>query len=117
LKDAQAALKPKAAMKLIPLEDLLRSNGDAFLLTQPGQTAERSKASYLTSWAVAFHLMLERRLIGTQAFDLPHGLEIRHRPEDRVREARRQRPDCLRGGVQGISDVATARWQRSEMKP
>ncbi len=53
---------------LLPLTDLLKSGPKQFLVAHSaGQQA--SDRHYLASWALAFHLTFERRLLGTRRFD------------------------------------------------
>jgi hypothetical protein len=58
----------KKAEGLLPLADLLRTGRDAFLTVHQNQKADADR-TYLTSWIVGFHLMFERRVLGTQAFE------------------------------------------------
>jgi hypothetical protein len=59
---------------LVPLTDLLRSKPNKFVV-QHASDQETSDRYYLTSWAVAFYLTFDRRLLGTRAMnDYVHGL-------------------------------------------
>jgi hypothetical protein len=62
---AQAAL---GRGDLVPIADLLKSGPKQFVVLHASdqQTSDRY---YLTSWAVAFYLTFERRLLGTKAMD------------------------------------------------
>jgi hypothetical protein len=60
-------VKRKNGESLVPLGDLLVTGKDAFLASHTDQKAAADRA-YLTSWALAYHLTFERRLIGTEAF-------------------------------------------------
>jgi hypothetical protein len=60
-------VKRKNGESLVPLGDLLVTGKDAFLASHTDQKAAADRA-YLTSWALAYHLTFERRLIGTGAF-------------------------------------------------
>jgi hypothetical protein len=60
-------LKRKNGDSLVPLSDLLVTGKDAFLASHADQKAAADRA-YLTSWALAYYLTFERRLIGTPAF-------------------------------------------------
>jgi hypothetical protein len=53
---------------LVPLSDLLRSRPGQFVV-QHASDQQTSDRYYLTSWAVAFYLTFERRLLGTRAMD------------------------------------------------
>jgi hypothetical protein len=53
---------------LVPAAGLLRSERAAFLAEHTEGRAASDRA-YLTSWAVAFYLTFERRLVGTTQFD------------------------------------------------
>jgi hypothetical protein len=53
---------------LLPLADLLRSRADQFLVAHDGDKRV-SDRSYLASWALAFYLTFDRKLIGTPALD------------------------------------------------
>lgn len=53
---------------LVPVADLLRSGREAFL-AEHTQGRAASDRAYLTSWAVAFYLTFERRLVRTGGFD------------------------------------------------
>jgi hypothetical protein len=57
-----------AKSELVPLAELLRSGPKQFMLTHVGDK-QVSDRHYLTSWALAFHLAFERRLLGTEALD------------------------------------------------
>jgi len=63
LKNAQEAARDG---KMVPLTDLLRSGPQQFVVShiQDRRVADRH---YLTSWAVAYYLTFERRLLGTRA--------------------------------------------------
>jgi hypothetical protein len=65
LNTAQMALRTK---ELAPLNELLVSGKDQFIVRHATdkQTSDRY---YLTSWAVAFYIAFERRLLGTKAMD------------------------------------------------
>jgi len=68
LKRVQDWLAGKNAPGLVPLADLLKAGRETFLTAHANQQASADR-TYLTCWALAFHLMFERRLIGTAAFD------------------------------------------------
>jgi hypothetical protein len=61
-------LKGKNGGSLVSLSDLLVIGKDAFLTSHADQKAAADRA-YLTSWALAYYLTFERRLIGTDAFN------------------------------------------------
>jgi hypothetical protein len=65
LTQAQAAL---ARGELVPLRELLRSGPGQFVV-QHASEQRNSDRYYLTSWAVAFYLTFDRRLLGTRAMD------------------------------------------------
>jgi hypothetical protein len=52
---------------LLPLSDLLLTNKEAFLAFHADQKAATDRA-YLTSWALAYYLTFDRRVIGTAEF-------------------------------------------------
>ena len=54
--------------RLVPVSDLLMTGKDAFLAFHVDQKAATDRA-YLSSWALAYYLTFERRLIGTPAFE------------------------------------------------
>jgi hypothetical protein len=60
-------LKGKNGESLVSLSDLLVSGKDAFLASHTDQKAAADRA-YLTSWALAYYLTFERRVIGTAEF-------------------------------------------------
>jgi hypothetical protein len=60
-------LRGKNGQALVPLADLLTTGKDAFLASHADQKAAADRA-YLTSWALAYHLTFDRRVIGTAAF-------------------------------------------------
>ena len=64
---AQARLRGKGGEPLVPLSDLLVTGKDAFIASHTDQKATAGRA-YLTSWALAYYLTFERRLIGTDPF-------------------------------------------------
>ncbi len=66
LEQAQGWLKGKNGGPLVRLSDLLVSGKDAFLASHSDQRGVAERA-YLTSWALAYYLTFERRLIGTPA--------------------------------------------------
>jgi hypothetical protein len=53
---------------LLPLKDLLRSENKHFLVAHGGDRQAPDRY-YLASWALAFHLTFERKLLGTRALD------------------------------------------------
>jgi hypothetical protein len=62
---AQELLKGKGG--LVPVADLLRAGRDEFLAAHADQRAAADR-TYLTSWAAAFDLAFDRRLVGTAPF-------------------------------------------------
>jgi hypothetical protein len=65
--------------QLVPLSKLLRS-GSADYLAAHAADREASGMTYLTAWALAFHLTFERNLLGTEFLDryfaaLAHGAD------------------------------------------
>jgi hypothetical protein len=65
LQAVRAALKGK---KLLPLADLLRSTPRDFLVEHK-QDKQVSDRYYLASWALAFHLLFEKRVLETKKLD------------------------------------------------
>jgi hypothetical protein len=65
LKATWAAIKDK---KLLPLSDLLRSAPRDFLV-EHARDQQVSNRHYLASWALAFHLTFQMRLVGTKKLD------------------------------------------------
>jgi hypothetical protein len=65
LKATWAAIKEK---KLLPLADLLRSAPRDFLV-EHARDQQVSNRHYLASWALAFHLTFQMRLVGTKKLD------------------------------------------------
>lgn len=61
------ALKGKNGAALVPLTDLLVAGKDSFLAHHADQTPAADRA-YLTSWALAYYLTFDRRVVGTPAF-------------------------------------------------
>jgi hypothetical protein len=53
---------------LMPLTDLLRAKPEQFLVAHASDK-QASDRCYLASWALAFHLTFEKRLLGTKALD------------------------------------------------
>lgn len=64
---AKGWLKGKPGGPLVPLGDLLVTGRDTFLASHADQAAASNRA-YLTSWALAYYLTFDRRLVGTDAF-------------------------------------------------
>lgn len=60
-------VKGRAKERLVPLADLLVTGKDAFLAVHADQRAAADRA-YLTSWALAYYLTFERRMVGTREF-------------------------------------------------
>jgi hypothetical protein len=60
-------LRGKNGQTLLPLGDLLTTGSDTFLAWHADQKAAADRA-YLTSWALAYYLTFDRRLIGSTAF-------------------------------------------------
>ena len=54
--------------ELIPLADLLMSGTKQFIVAHANEN-QASDRSYLNSWALAFYLTFDRRLLGTQTLD------------------------------------------------
>jgi hypothetical protein len=52
---------------LVPLSELLLAGQESFLAQHADEAAAANRA-YLTSWALAYYLAFERRIIGTEAF-------------------------------------------------
>ncbi len=67
LNRAKDWVKRKNGGSLVPLSDLLVIGKDAFLTSHADQKAAADRA-YLTSWALAYYLTFDRRVIGTEAF-------------------------------------------------
>lgn len=67
LQRAKDWLKGKNGGALVPLADLLVVGRDAFLASHADQKAASDRA-YLSSWALAYYLTFDRRLIGTAEF-------------------------------------------------
>jgi hypothetical protein len=65
---AQDWVKGKKGAGLLPLADLLATGKEAFLTSHADQKTAADRA-YLTSWALAYYLTFERRLIGTAEFN------------------------------------------------
>jgi hypothetical protein len=55
------------ANRLVPLDELLTTGKDAFLAFHAKEKAATDRA-YLTSWALAYYLTFDRRVIGTDDF-------------------------------------------------
>lgn len=53
---------------LLPLSELVGTRGESFLMIHVNQKATANR-TYLTSWAVASHLVFERQLLGSKEFD------------------------------------------------
>jgi hypothetical protein len=69
--DADRLQRVKAAVRgkeLVPLDELLRAGPRQFIVAHASDQRV-SDRSYLTSWALAFHLTFDRRLLGTKAMD------------------------------------------------
>jgi hypothetical protein len=68
--EARLARAKDAAAKgeLVPLADLLQSGHDQFALSHMSDK-QVSDRHYLTSWALAFYLTFEKRLLGSEALD------------------------------------------------
>ena len=60
-------LKESGSAGLVPLGDVLAVGKDAFLAHHAAERAAADRA-YLTSWALAYYLTLDRRVIGTEKF-------------------------------------------------
>jgi hypothetical protein len=67
LQRAKDWLKGKNGGALVPIGDLLAVGRDAFLASHADQKAASDRA-YLSSWALAYYLTFDRRLIGTAEF-------------------------------------------------
>lgn len=67
LNRVKESLRNKKSQPLVPLADLLLTGKETFLTSHRDQrgTAERA---YLASWALAYYLTFERRLIGLEPF-------------------------------------------------
>ncbi len=69
--DADRLTRVKALLKqggggLVPLHELLRAGADSFLAVHADQKTASDRA-YLTSWAVAAHLMFAKRAMGSDS--------------------------------------------------
>jgi predicted DNA-binding ribbon-helix-helix protein len=53
---------------LLPVADLVRTGGEAFVTIHANQKAAADR-TYITSWALAFYLAFDRSLLGTAEFD------------------------------------------------
>lgn len=67
LKLAKEWVKGKNGNTLVPLSDLLIASKDVFLASHADEKAAANRA-YLSSWALAYYLTFDRRVIGTEAF-------------------------------------------------
>jgi hypothetical protein len=67
LKRVKERIKGGGAGGLVPLSDLLTAGKESFLAHHAAEAAAADRA-YLTSWALAYYLTLDRRAIGTQKF-------------------------------------------------
>jgi hypothetical protein len=65
IKRAQALA---AQGKLVPIRDLLQVGRDAFVALHADQKSVADR-TYLTAWAVGFHLAFQKRILGTTEFD------------------------------------------------
>ena len=63
----KSRLKGKNGESLVSLSDLLVSGKDSFIASHTDKKAAADRA-YLTSWALAYYLTFERRVIGTPEF-------------------------------------------------
>ena len=66
--DATRLTRVKEKNALVPLADLLRSGPKQFLVSHAVER-QSSDRNYLTSWALAFYLTFEKRLLGSAAMD------------------------------------------------
>jgi hypothetical protein len=64
----EAVRRALAQNALLPVADLLRSKADQFLVAHNGDR-QVSDRYYLASWALAFYLTFDRKLLGTSALD------------------------------------------------
>ncbi len=64
----EAVRRALAQNTFLPLTDLLRSKADQFLVAHNGDK-QVSDRYYLASWALAFYLTFDRKLLGTPALD------------------------------------------------
>ena len=64
----EAVRQALAKNTLLPVMDLLRSKADQFLVAHNGDK-QISDRYYLASWALAFYLTFDRKLLGTPALD------------------------------------------------
>ncbi|QEL17332.1 DUF1570 domain-containing protein [Limnoglobus roseus] len=53
---------------LLPMAELVRSGGEAFLTVHANQKATANR-TYMTCWAVAFYMVFDRQLLGSKEFD------------------------------------------------
>jgi hypothetical protein len=60
-------LRAKNGNTLMPLTELLTAGKTTFLASHADQKAAANRA-YLTSWALAYYLTFERRMVGSEAF-------------------------------------------------
>lgn len=67
LERVQNSLRGKAGERLVPLGELLVTGKDTFLASHADEKGVSERA-YLTSWALAFYLTFERKLLGTVPF-------------------------------------------------
>lgn len=67
LKRVKERLRKKTDAPLVPLAELLAIGKETFLTSHKDQKGVAERA-YLTSWALAYYLTFERRLIGGAAF-------------------------------------------------
>src|SRR5262249_24899919 len=64
----QAAQTALGKGTLLPLSDLLNTGAKQFVVAHAGEQ-QGSDRYYLASWALAFHLTFNRRVLGTAALD------------------------------------------------
>jgi len=68
LKAVRAFLAKPGEAGLLPLAELLRSGKDQFVLAHVNQK-EMTDRAYLTSWALAYALTFDRRIVGSASLD------------------------------------------------
>jgi hypothetical protein len=87
--DADRLQRAKAAVRggeLVPLAELLKAGPRQFIVAHASDQRV-SDRSYLTSWALAFYLLFDRRLLGTKKLDdYVHGLKHGSDPLESFRQ-------------------------------
>ena len=109
LEAVKNAIRGKNGLRLVPLAELLTVGKESFLAKHADQSAAADRA-YLTSWAAAYYLTFERRVLAPPSFAPILPPSIRAAIPSSIRDAGRPTARRLRTRVARLPAETAAGW-------